>query len=74
MSGITTHYRKLHGELKGKVSVHYADAGVHGTLYALNYGELYRATRFLALRNLDRDSFYATLNDRHGKDKKRGVI
>jgi len=66
MADITTHYRKLHGELEGKVSVYYEDSGVHGTLYARNYGELYRATRFLTLRRLDKDAFFATLADKHG--------
>jgi len=69
MTEITTHYRKLHGELEGKVSVYYEDKGVHGTLYAQNYGELYRATRFLALRRLDKDAFFATLADKHGKER-----
>jgi len=70
---ITTRYRKLRGELEGKVSVYYDDGRIHGTLYGTDYRELYRATRFLALRNLDKEEFYATLNDKHGKEH-RGEV
>ena len=64
---ITTHYRKLHGELKGKVSVFYSDDQIHGTLYGRDYGELYRATRFLTLRHLDKTAFSLILADKHGE-------
>ena len=65
---VTTHYRKLYGELKGKVSVFYDDGKIHGTLYAQNYPELYRATRFLSLRGLDRKTISAILADTHGEE------
>jgi hypothetical protein len=61
---ILTHYKKL--EAWNIVSVEYRDDEIHGTLYANDYGELYRATRFLTLRHLDKASFSKILADTHG--------
>ena len=61
---LTTYYRKL---ANGKVSVDYMDGGITGTLLADNYGELYRATRFLSLRHLDKAAFTLILVDNHGE-------
>jgi hypothetical protein len=70
---ITTHYRQLHGELEGKVSVFYEDEEIHGTLYATDFGKLYRATRFLTLRHLDKHGFSSILADTHGEDEQKEV-
>jgi hypothetical protein len=67
---IITHYKKLHGELEGKFSVHYTDEGIHGTLYATSLFELYRATRFLSVRTLDRVALFRILEDKHGEERK----
>ena len=63
---IITRYRKLN---TGRVSVDYLDGGISGTLYADNYGELYRATRFLTLRHLDKTGISLILADKHGEEE-----
>lgn len=64
---IITRYKKL---VTGRVSVDYLDdqgSGITGTLYADNYTELYRATRFLKVRHLDKTALSATIADTHGE-------
>lgn len=65
---VVTHYKKLHGEQEGRVKVDYRDKGITGTLYADSYEQLYRATRFLTLRSLDKSTFLDMLADTHGEE------
>ena len=65
---VKTSYKKLHGELEGRVSVNYEDDGISGTLYADNEEELYRAVRFLKIRYLDCDTLIKLIVEtNHGK-------
>ncbi len=63
---VKTDYRKHYGELEGRVSVNYEDDNISGTLYADTPEELYRAVRFLRIRNLDCDKLIELILDKHG--------